>query len=422
MKQVLIIDESPLFREYLRGKLVDNGVDASVGVNTIDGMAKMRSIAPDLVILDYHLGGRHDFMDVLRQKKKDPNTINIPVIIMAQHIDQKRLIELVPYNVKKIFTKPVKIDAFFAALSELLGVHFRIDESQGIVEVHVNDNIIFVEIAKGLNRDKLELLRFKITELIELYEIRVPKVIVMLSDIKLGFADAPNAQLLFETVIRSSRAKPRNIKVLTKDGFVHQFIKGQKEYSEIEVVTNLALAVDGLVEEIGGNPDYSEAKAELIGDRILKAKDRTDTEAMALKFDAEARNTSFALIKDSVQNLRIAVIDDDITVREMVKYIFQKAGALVNAYSDGDEFLADFHTTEFDLAFLDINMPRVGGFEVLKAMQTRDIRYPVIVISSVVQRETVINAFRMGAKSYLVKPLMPDDLFKKSVEILKANF
>jgi DNA-binding response OmpR family regulator len=422
MKQVLIIDESPLFREYLRGKLEDNGVGASVGVNAIDGISKMRSIAPDLIILDYHLGGRHDFMDVLRQKKADPNSINIPVIIMAQRIDQKRLIELVPYNVKKIFTKPVKIDAFFAALSELLGIHFRIDESQGIVEVHVNDNIIFVEIAKGLNRDKLELLRFKITELIALYEIRVPKLIVMLSDIKLGFADTPNVQLLFETVTRSSRAKLRNIKVLTKDGFVHQFINAQKEYSEIEVVTNLALAVDGFAGEIGGNPDYPETEAELIGDRILKAKGRTDTEAMALKFDAEARNTSFELIKDSVQNLRIAVVDDDITVQEMVKNIFQKAGALVSAYSDGDEFLADLDTTEFDLAFLEINMPRVGGFEVLKTMQTRDIRYPVIAISSVVPRETVINAFRMGAKSYLVKPLEPDDLFRKSVEILKANF
>ena len=422
MKQVLIIDESPLFREYLRDKLEDNGIEVSTGVNAMDGISKMRNDAPDLIIMDYHLGGRQGFMDVLRDKKANPNTVNTPVILLAQLIDQKRLIELVQYNVKKVFTKPIKIDAFFATLSDLLGIPFRIDDSPCIVEVHVNDNIIFIEIAQGLNRDKLALLRFKIIELIELYEIRIPKVIVMLSNIKLGFADTPNTQLLFDTVLRSSRAKPRNIRVLTNDIFVRQFIKGKNEFSEIEVVSNLAHAIDGLLAEMGGGIDHVDKKAELIGDRILRAKSRTETEAMALKFDAEARSASFELIKDSVQNLKVAVVDDDFVVQEMIKNIFQKAGAVVFTFSDGAEFLAGLDNNEFDLAFLDINMPRVDGFEVLKVMQTRNIRYPVITISSVIQRETVIRALRMGAKSYLVKPLKPDDLFKKSIEILKANF
>jgi DNA-binding response OmpR family regulator len=59
---------------------------------------------------------------------------------------------------------------------------------------------------------------------------------------------------------------------------------------------------------------------------------------------------------------------------------------------------------------------------VLKVLQSRDIRYPVIVLSAVTQRETVIKAYQMGIKSYLVKPLKPEDIFKKSMEILKANF
>ena len=143
---------------------------------------------------------------------------------------------------------------------------------------------------------------------------------------------------------------------------------------------------------------------------------------MALKFDAEARNNSFMIIKDSVQDLKVAVVDDDFLIQEMIKNIFQKAGAVVYTYSDGDEFLAALDAIEFDLAFLDLNMSRVNGFEVLKVMQTRNIRYPVIAISVAIRRETVINAYRLGAKSYLIKPLKPDDLFKKSVEILKANF
>jgi DNA-binding response OmpR family regulator len=421
MKQILIIDESPLFREYLRLKLVDNGIEVSVGINAMDGISKMRNTAPDLIIMDYHLS-KQGCQEVLKQKKANPNTVNAMVIIMAQRIDQKRLIELVPYNVKKVFTKPVKIDILFATLSELLGVPFNIDESPGIVEVHANDNIIFIEIAQGLNRDKLDLLRFKIIELIELYEIRIPKVIVMLSDIKLGFADAPNMRKLLDIVVKASRAKPVNIRVLTRDDFVRQFIEGQKEYGGIEVVSNLQYAMDGLLAEIEAGTEYAEKKAEIIGDKILSADSPAEGESMHLKFDAEARGFSMETATESVRNLRIAVVDDDFIIQELIKNTFENSGASVKTFSNGKEFIAVVDTEEFDLAFLDLNMPVMDGFEVLKILQTRDIRYPVIVLSAVTQRETVIKAYQMGIKSYLVKPLKPEDIFKKSMEILKTNF
>jgi DNA-binding response OmpR family regulator len=360
-------------------------------------------------------------MEVLRKKKEDPNTVNAPVIVLAQRIDQKRLIELLPYNVKKVFNKPVKLDALFATLSELLGLHFSIDESPGIVEVHINDNIIFIEIAQGLNRDKLDLLRFKIIELMNLYEIKVPKVLIMLSDIKMSFADAPNMEKLLEVVIKSSKAKLRHIRVLTLDDFVRQFIKGQKEYEDIEVVSNLQYAVDDLLSGIDSR-NVGERKAELIGDKLLKAQNRSDEEVVELKFDAEAKNVSFSLLKDSLQDLRIAVIEDDFVIQELLKSTFRKTGADVSVFPDGEAYLAAIDKEEFDLAFLDINMPKMDGFEVLKVLQTRHISYPIIVISSVAHRGVMIKAVQMGVRSYLLKPLKAEDILRKSIEILKANF
>jgi len=422
MKQILIIDESSLFRDYLRLKLEDNGLEVSIGISAVDGASKMRNIVPDLIIMDYHLS-RQGIIEILKQKKADPNTVNIPVIVLAQNIDQRQLIELVPYNVKKVFNKPIKADALFATLSDLLGIPFSIDESPGIVEVHVNDNIIFIEIAQGLNRDKMDLLRFKIIELINLYEIKIPRVIVMLSDIKLGFADAPNMEKLLNTVIQASKAKLRYIRVLTMDDFIRQFIKGQKEYEDIEVVSNLQFAVNDLLSGIDSGMNQSEKKAEIIGDKILQAQTRDDTEAMVLKFDAEAKSVSMELMKDSLQNLKIAVIDDDSAIQEMIRTTFQKTGAAVSAFSSGEEYLSIVDSEEFDLAFLEINLPKTSGFDVLRALQTRNIKYPIIALSAVLQqRETMIKAVQMGVKSYLIKPLKPEAIFKKSIEILKANF
>lgn len=422
MKHVLVIDESPLFREYLKSKLTENGIEVDLAINGLDGNAKIRSILPDLVILDYHLT-RQTCKEVLEEKKRNPNTAPIPVIVTAQRIDQRNIIELVNYNVKKVFTKPIKIDALYKVLSELLEVQFDVDRTPCIIEAHVNDNIIFVEIAKGLNLEKLDLLRFKIAELMELYQIRTPKVLIMLSDVKLSYGDATNVEKLLNLVLSASRAKPRNVRILTKEDFVRTFVKGKKEYEEIEVVSNLQYALDGLLSELDGRMEFGEKKAEIIGDRILRSKGDSKTETVQLKFETEAKRApSLDEIREAGKNLRIAAVDDDFVIQELLKTSFDSIGATVKTYSDGDEFLAALDSEDFDLVFLDILMPRVNGFEVMQELRIRDIDVPVIVLSAVTQREAVVKAFQQGVKSYLVKPLKSDAIFTKAVEILRPNF
>jgi DNA-binding response OmpR family regulator len=423
MKQILIIDESLLFREYLRDKLSENNtIEVTVAVNALDGMAKIRNLVPDLVIMDYHLG-RNGCAEILQSKKADPNTVGTPVIIMTQRIDQKKIIALAPFNVKKVFTKPVKIDTLFAAISELLNVSFELDESPGIVEVHVNDNIIFIEIAQGFNRDKLDLLQFKIMELIELYDIRIPRVILMLSGIQLAFHDSPNLEKLLTVVLTASRARPRFIRVLTKDDFVRQYMESRKAYAEIEVVSNLQYAIDGLLADLDPSMEYDEKQVELIGDKILSANPGEEKEAMHLRFEAESKQKKLdsETVRDSIQNLKIAAVDDDLIIRELIKNTFQKTGAGIQVFANGSEFLAA-DPESFDLVFLDLMMPEMDGFEVLNTLRFRKSSPPVIVLSALTQRDTVIRAFQMGVKSYLTKPLKPDDIFRKAIEILKPNF
>jgi DNA-binding response OmpR family regulator len=422
MKQVLIIVESPFLREYLSQKLEDNGVAVSTAISILDATSKMRNVVPDLIILD-HLQNHQDFMKLLKQKKLDVNTANTPVIIFAKTLEQKQLLELVPFNVKKVFNKPIRMDTLFLTFSELLEIPFTIDESPGIIEVHVNENVLFIEAAQGLNIEKLNILRFKISEIMDIHKIRSPKVIIMLSDINADAGSVPLLQKLLLTVLETARAKPGNVTVLTKDDYVLQYICEQKKYKNIKVTSNLQYAMDSIW---GGNAgrdeEESEERAERLGDMILKAKTSTYEEAMFLKFEAEERKVSLEAITDSLQNIRIAVIDDDFVIQELIKNTFKETNAFVYAFYDGEEFLEVVDDHDFDLAFLDINMPRVDGIGVLKALQGRTISYPIIVLSAVSQRETMIKTIQFGIKSYLIKPLKPEDVFLKSIEILKANF
>ncbi|MDR2471273.1 MAG: response regulator, partial [Treponema sp.] len=391
--------------------------EAAAAISGVDGLVKLRNLEPDLVIIDYHLS-RQGCMELLKQKRASPGLAAIPVIIIAQQLDQKKILDLVPYNVKKVFTKPVKTDALFATLSEILGIAFKMDDSPGVVEVHVNEDIVFVEITEGLNRDKLDLLSFKIIELIELYQIRVPKVIIMLSAVSLGPGDDHKLRRLLGSVLESSRASRRNVRILTRDDFAKTFIKESQDYRDIEVVSGLQYALDGLL-ELGA--ENGEKQAAIIGDRVLHAAEGAG-ESMMLRFDGEVKFT-IDDVKDSLRGLRIAAVDDDEIIRELVKHTFSGFDINLFIYPDGAEFITDLDRGErFNLIFLDLLMPRADGFAVLRELKDRNNTAPVIVLSAINERETVIRAFQMGIKSYLTKPLKPADIFKKSLEILRVSF
>ena len=71
---------------------------------------------------------------------------------------------------------------------------------------------------------------------------------------------------------------------------------------------------------------------------------------------------------------------------------------------------------------MDLLMPNKDGFEVLSQLKALDTRYPVIVLSAVTERDIVLRAYNLGIRSYLIKPLKPQDIFKKSIEVLRPDF
>ncbi|MDR2501474.1 MAG: response regulator [Treponema sp.] len=419
MKQILIIDKSHLFRAYLQLKLEESDVEVSVAKNVLEGISKLRTYYPDLLILDYHIEGHRGYLEILKQKQVNVNLTQVPVIITAQQISQQKLIELIPYKVQKLFTKPVKIEALLETISELLGLRFEIDPAPAFLDVHVNDSVIFIEIAQGMNQDKLNMLQFRLLELIELYELKTPRVIMMMSDIKLGIPDTPNLYKLLYIVMKLPGMRSQNVCVLTTDDFVKQFAAKQRDYPNIASVDTLGEALDYLfpgLDSLG-----ADERAGRPGDRLLRF-DRSGQEApQQLRFNSDPMELS-GLIQEAIENLRIAVVDDDFVIQELIKNAFQHTGALVRPFFDGREFLDALDTERFNLIFLDLVMPGLDGFAVLKFMREHNIQQPVIVLSVMTARETVIRAFQLGVKSYLVKPIKPHDVYKKTAEILRSIF
>ena len=411
MKQVVIIDESSVFRDFISEKFESQNTSLSVCIGKLDSLSKMRSLLPDLAIIDYTTA--KDFLfDLLEEKSRDPNAKSIPVILMAHELEKAVLNRLASLGVRKIIPKPVKIDQLFSAVSGYLGIDFTIDLTPCILEARVNEGIIFIEIAQGLNREKIDLLKYRIRELIELYDLASPKILVMLSDLSLSFADGTNLELLLNNILSDHRIRNRNIRVLTLDSFARDFISGNKEYREIDVVDNLTKAVESLIRE----PSNGEELTTVISERLLSAgKDTPGIANFEMRFKSELET-----LRTAAKDIRIAVVDDDVVIRTILDKTFQSINAKVDLFESGVAFLASGKASRYSLVFLDLIMPELNGFQVLQKLREQNILSPIIVLSAVSKREAVLKALSSGVKSYLIKPLEPHMILKKAIDVLKA--
>lgn len=418
MKNILVIDESQLFRDYLKRKLEDYGFSVTVAVSGLDGFSKLRTTLPQLLITDYNLT-RKSAVELLKEKTADPNTSSIPVIMLSAKVDRQALVEVARYNVKKFLTKPIRVDALLNAVSEVLNVPVEIDATPCIIEAHVNDDILFLEVAQGLNREKIDLLRYKITELLDLYELHNPKVLVMMSSIEISSADSFKLAALLNTIIDTSGAMKKYTKVLTNNAYVRDFVSTRPDYSGVEVTSSLDQAMDGLLGKKVGESvlEPNSAREDVVGKSAPK-KDRG--EAINMRFQEE-RSSGFELsqLGDSVS---ISIVDDDLVIQELIKAAFSDTKAKITTFNNGKLFLNSEDGRNSDLVFLDLMMPEMNGFQVLQTLGEEDVRLPIIVLSALTKRETVLEALKMGVSSYMIKPLKPQAIRTKATEILQMNF
>ncbi len=413
MKQVLLIDESSVFRDYIRNKLDSKRVSTEIGVGMLDSLSKMRSLMPDLVIIDYNTSKEFLF-DLLDGKKQDPNAKDIPVVMLEQKMEPNDVARLAPYGIKKILPKPLKIDQLFQVITSILRVEFDIDTTPCILEARVNDNIIFVEIAQGLNREKIDLLKYRMRELIGLYNLSFPKILVMMTDLSLSFIDGPNLELLMGSLLADASIRNKNVKLLTLDSFAREFIAGNPEYADIQVVTDLSKAIDSLLKDVGTADDAST----VISERILTAGSPANITggSLEMRFKSEIES-----LRSVARDIRIAVIDDDVVIRNVLHKTFQTIHANVDQYESGEAFFPKGLSVTYDLIFLDLMMPGMNGFDVLKKVKEAEIQTPIIVLSAISQREAVLKVLSSGVKSYMIKPLKPELILKKSIEVLQAS-
>ena len=112
---------------------------------------------------------------------------------------------------------------------------------------------------------------------------------------------------------------------------------------------------------------------------------------------------------------KILIVDDSPTERHALQDMLTKAGYEVLATDNGEDAIAKARSSKPDLILMDVVMPGLNGFQATRAIsrdpQTRSI--PVIMCTSKSQETDKIWGLRQGARDYVVKPVVRDELLAK---------
>lgn len=110
------------------------------------------------------------------------------------------------------------------------------------------------------------------------------------------------------------------------------------------------------------------------------------------------------------QPCRILIVDDEKNVLRMLNTVFSQEGNQVLCADNGQDALVIFEQERPDIVLMDIRMPTMNGLEALQRMREKWLDTPIILMTAYAAVETAVEALRLGAFDYVIKPFELDEL------------
>jgi DNA-binding NtrC family response regulator len=117
----------------------------------------------------------------------------------------------------------------------------------------------------------------------------------------------------------------------------------------------------------------------------------------------------------------ILVVDDEEALRTVLSSELESEGYAVSTAGDGDEAINVLQGKTFDLVLLDIKMPRVDGFEVLRFIKDRVPTTKVIMLTGFADLKNAIESKKLGAEDFVSKPYDLVDLLTTIERVLTSE-
>lgn len=119
--------------------------------------------------------------------------------------------------------------------------------------------------------------------------------------------------------------------------------------------------------------------------------------------------------------MRVLLIEDDTTVASALELMLSVEGFNVYSTDLGEEGLDLGKSYDYDLICLDLNLPDMHGFDVLKKLRMGRVDTPVLILSGISELDSKVRALAMGADEYLTKPFHKIELVARINAVVRRS-
>ena len=120
--------------------------------------------------------------------------------------------------------------------------------------------------------------------------------------------------------------------------------------------------------------------------------------------------------------MKILLAEDEVDLNNVVTRYLKKNGYSVNSVLDGEEALDYLEYSEYDLVILDIMMPKVDGFEVIKKLRDKGNHTSVLMLTARDSADDKVKGLDLGADDYIVKPFDFNELMARIRAVVRRKY
>jgi DNA-binding response OmpR family regulator len=120
-------------------------------------------------------------------------------------------------------------------------------------------------------------------------------------------------------------------------------------------------------------------------------------------------------------SIRVLYVEDEAALARITTDVLSQCGFVVQWIEDGSKALQVFNPASFDICVIDIMMPGLDGYSLVKEIRQKDTAIPIIFLTARSLTEDVVKGFETGCNDYIRKPYSIDELIVRMKALLQRN-
>jgi DNA-binding response OmpR family regulator len=373
MKKILIIEDDPVVGNVYRNKLAVDGYQTELAMDGETGLTLMEKFVPDLIIVDLMLPTISG-VDVIREARRQAAFAKTPVIVLSNTYLTNLVQEAWRAGASKCLSKtdcaPKDV---IAAVRQLIG-------DSGAMP-HAAAPTPEADAAKDAEHQ---------AELRKTFTENLPGTL-------------QNLRAAVQLLVKAGTDLERQKQVFELYKQVHA-LNGNAGVAGFSLIAHMAAALEAMLKEI-----YEKVKN--INSSTIR------TAANAVDFLGFLFERGAVLGQQDLSGASVLVVDDEVISRRAITYATDKAKLKSTALDNPHKALELATAGDFDLIFLDVDMPGMTGFELCTKIRAlpHHKKTPVVFVTSLTDFESRANSINAGGNDFIGKPFLFIELTVKSL-------